>query len=257
MSEVVINFESEEREGLVAVGTYLSDAAKRLGIDVECDCIDEEVETKGSCAMKISAGDKLLSAPTELELELLSDTARKNGERLACQTKIEKAGEVTVMSVKKKEEVKEESKVEEEVHQEEYKKQFEELPLEKKISNLMELEAIALGETFSYVMNSPYAAAGKVMDVLAGFGLKMEKEDHKAKRPDEHIEKDEKDESNDKDIKVPHVKKEEKTDKKKSPATAKKKAASKSTTSKKTAEKKTSEAKGNTKKNTVKEKEDE
>lgn len=250
MSEVVINFKSEEREGIVAAGTYLVDAAKRLGIDIECNCLDEEVETKVSCAMKISAGKRLLSEPTKVELELLSDTARKNGERLACQTKIEKAGDVTVMSVKKKAEKEEETKGEEEVHKEEFKKQFEDLPLEKKISNLLELEAIALNETFSFVLSSPYTAAEKVMDVLAGFGLKMEKEDQKAKRPDEHIDKDEE--------KTDGKKSEKKSDEKKSTATTKKKTASKKTTPKKTAAKKKMATKKTTsKKKTAKKKEDE
>lgn len=224
MSKVIINFENEKREGIVAVGTYLADAAKRLGIDLECDCNNEEVETKGSCAVTITKGKAFLSSPTKLELELLSSEARRNGERLACQTKIERSGEITIMSKEKKESEEDKKEVEEE-KKEEFKKQFEELPLEKKIANLMELEAIALNETFSFVINSPYAAVGKVMDVLAGFGLKMEKEDKNAKRPDEHIEKeDDAGETEGQDSK----------DEKKSAATDKKKTASKSAGSKKT-----------------------
>lgn len=189
MSKVIIKFENEKAEGIVAVGTYLIDAAKRLGIKIDCDCFNEEVETKGSCAVKITNGKTLLSSPTKLETELLTATQRKNGERLACQTKIEKAGEVTIMT-KEKKVSEEEKKDQQEATKEEFKKQFEELPLEKKIANLMELEAIALSETFSFVVNSPYAAVGKVFDVLAGFGLKMEKSDQDAKRPDEHIKKE-------------------------------------------------------------------
>lgn len=232
MSEVIINFENEKREGFVAVRTYLIDAAKRLGIYIDCDCLDEEIETKGSCKVKVTKGVDLLSTPTKLEMELLSSDARKNGERLACQTKIEKSGEVTIMTDKKDE--KKEETSEQKDKQEEYKKEFEELPLEKKISNLLELEAIALSETFSFVMNSPYAAVGKVMDVLAGFGHKMEQKDKEAKRPDEHIEKEEvAEESKDEKSKV----------KEKTSATAKKKTASKSTTAKKkTVKKKTEKA---------------
>ena len=190
MSEVIINFESEKAEGIVAVGTYLIDAAKRLGIKLECDCTDPEIETSGSCAVTVSKGRTLLSKPTKLETELLSGEARKNGERLACQTKIEKPGEVTIMSVRKKESDEEVKDVEEET-KEEFKKQFEDLPLEKKIANLVELEAIALSETFSFVVNSPYSAVGKIIDVLAEFGFKMEREEQEAKRPEEHVEKDE------------------------------------------------------------------
>ena len=181
MSDVFINFKSEERDGVVAVGTYLSDAAKRLGVKVEGDCLDPE--TDHECVMKVGAGKTLLSAHTKTEKEQLSSQARKNGERLACQTIIEKPGEVTIMSVKKKEEPKKE-KTEEQT--DEFRKEFEEMPLEKKIASLVELEAIALGETFSYVLNSPYKAFGKVMDVMAGFGLDMEQKDKDAKRPEEH-----------------------------------------------------------------------
>lgn len=241
--EVIINFESEDREGIVAVGTYLIDAAKRLGIDVDCDCNLEEVEeTTNSCAMKISNGGDLLSEPTNYETEHLSSQARKNGERLACQTKFEKAGEVTVMSVKKKVS-EEEAKTAEEEAKENFKKEFEELPLEKKIANLLELEAIALSETFSYVMNSPYAAVGKVMDVLAEFGLKMEQDDVKAKRPDEHITPDEHE-----FVDIDTDEEEKSSSKKKSSTTAKKKSASKSTAKKKVTVKKT-----NTKKEEEKE----
>ncbi len=221
--EVLINFESEKREGIVAVGTYLIDAAKRLGIDVGCDCKVEGVEPTQACKMTISKGETLLSEPTLFEKEHLSSAARKNGERLSCQAKTEKAGEITVMSVKKKETAAEEKDSEEKLR-EDFKKEFEELPLEKKISNLVELEAIALSETFSYVLNSPYAAVGKVMDVLAGFGLKMEQEDKQAKRPDEH-----------KFVDI----EEETSDEKKSSTTAKKKSASKSTAKKKVTVKKT------------------
>jgi ferredoxin len=230
--EVIINFESENREGIVAVGTYLIDAAKRLGIDVECDCKIEGVESTHSCAMKISKGETVLSEPTLFEKEQLNSVALQKGERLACQAKIEKAGEITVMSVKKKEKAEEEKDSEEKIR-EDFKKEFEELPLEKKISNLLELEAIALSETFSFVLNSPYAAVGKVMDVLAGFGLKMEKEDKEAKRPDEHKFVDIEEENN---------------DKKKSSTTEKKKSASKSRAKKKVTVKKTNSKKAEEKK---------
>lgn len=232
--EVIINFESENREGIVAVGTYLIDAAKRLGIDVECDCNVEGVEATNACAMKISNGGNLLSEPTKFETEHLSSASRKSGERLACQAKFEKAGEVTVMSVKKKAS-EEETKTDDEKAKEDFKKEFEDLPLEKKIANLLELEAIALGETFSYVMNSPYAAVGKVMDVLAEFGLKMEKDDVNAKRPDEHITPDEH-----KFVDIDADEEEKKAKgKKKSSTTEKSKTASKPSAEKKVTVKKT------------------
>ncbi len=215
MSEVIIKFEAENRDGVVAVGSYLRDAAKRLGIHVEnCELLEEGHK----CGMKISSGRSLLSKPTKAEMEQLSSQARRNGGRLSCQTKIEKPGEITIMSVDKHEE----TKTKEEEQREEYRKEFEDLPLEKKISNLVELEAIALSETFSFVLNSPYKAVGKVMDIMAEFGLSMDKEDEKAKRPKEH----KKDEVKDKPQK--------KTAKKKAPA---KKRTSKASSASKTSSK--------------------
>jgi ferredoxin len=178
MEEVDIKFEREEISGIVPAGTYLYDAARRFGIEVECE---RKGETD-ACAMQILLGRELLSDYTKAENEQLSAQRRQNGERLACQVKIEKSGEVTIMT---KEKVKEEKETAEE-KRESYKKEFEEMPLEKKIASLIELEAIALGETVSFVLNSPYLIFGKAMDVLAEFGLKFEKEAKEATRPSEH-----------------------------------------------------------------------
>lgn len=177
MEEVELKFENEKRSGIVAVGSYLIDAAHRLGVDIECERQGES----DLCAMKIMSGRDLLSAPTLAEIEQLSEQRRKDGERLACQAKLEKAGEVVVMTNKKTEEVKpEEDKTEE------FKKEFAELPLEKKIANLLELEFMTLSETFNVVLNSPYTVIGKAMDIMAEFGLKLDAKDKEAKRPKEH-----------------------------------------------------------------------
>ena len=60
---------------------------------------------------------------------------------------------------------------------EEYRKEFAEMPLEKKIANLVQLETIALGETVSFIINSPFKIADKVLDVMAEFGFKKEEKD--------------------------------------------------------------------------------
>lgn len=186
MAEVEVKFEREERDGVVAVGTYLIDAAGRLGVEVETEC-----ERRGecdSCAMTIKQGGDLLSELTKAESEHLTAARRKAGERLACQAKLEKSGEVVIMTKEKKTQEKPEA----EDKTESFRKEFEELPLEKKIASLLELEAIALGETFSFVLNSPSAIFGKVMDVLAEMGLKLEDDAKKEKRPEEHQTEEEK-----------------------------------------------------------------
>ncbi len=184
MTEVNLSFEGgEKRSGVAVVGSYLFDAARRLGIEVEDEC-GRRGECE-SCAMKIVSGGELLSPPTTAELKLLGESRIKKGERLSCQAKLEKAGEIVVMMTQKKEENKPVTEAEK---IDEFRKEFEELPLEKKIASLVELEAIALSDTVSFVLNSPYKIASKVMDVLAEFGLKLEEDEKKAKRPDEHKE---------------------------------------------------------------------
>jgi len=178
--EAELKFEREERNGVVAVGTYLFDAARRMGIEIDAEC-GRRGECD-SCAVRVKSGDEFLSEITEREKEHLTAKRRKNGERLSCQVKIETAGEIVIMTHKKKEEEKPEA----EAKTEEYRKEFETLPLEKKIASLLELEAIALSDTLSFIVNSPSHIVGKIMDVMAEFGLKLEDDDKKAKRPKEH-----------------------------------------------------------------------
>ncbi len=189
MAEVELKFENQDIHGVVAVGSYLFDAARRMGVEVSAEC-----ERRGecdSCAMKITQGRELLSAPTAAEIKQLGEQRIEDGERLSCQTKLEKAGEIVIMITQKNEENRPET---DEDKSKQYRKEFEDMPLEKKISSLVELEMIALSDTFSFILNSPYAIVGKVVDVLAEFGLKLEDEDKKAKRPKEHIDEEEEEE---------------------------------------------------------------
>src|ERR1051325_11251164 len=107
MSDVEIKFEREGLEGLVPVGTYIGDAMRRFGIrDVEhCNARGDEHD----CLVEITSGDDLLSPLTSIESEHFGAEGRKSGQRLACQAKIERAGEIVVMT-KKKQEKKEEQK---------------------------------------------------------------------------------------------------------------------------------------------------
>lgn len=175
--EAELKFERENRSGIAVVGSYLIDAARRLGVEVRDE--SGRLGLDDSSAVNIKSGAEFLSAPTKAELEQLSDERRKNGERLASQAKIEKAGEIVVVTLEKKEEVVEDLN-------ETYQKKFAELPLEEKISNLVKLESMALSETLSYVLSAPQAIGGKIVDVLAGFGFKLDDEAKKAAQPEEH-----------------------------------------------------------------------
>ncbi len=184
MGEVELRFDPSGIEGIVPTGTYLSAAAKRFGVRIlECDLELREHD----CIVDVSKGAHLLSAVSDSERELLNGDSGNNGRRLACFTRLEKTGEVVVMTKQKD---KDDEKAAEKVESEDYKKAFADMPLEKKFSNLVELEAMALNETISFVFNSPYKVADKFMDVLAEFGFAKHEEERKATRPDETAGKD-------------------------------------------------------------------
>lgn len=183
MLEAHVSFGREKREGIVAVGTYLLDAAKRFGIHFEDACIPE-TDTH-YCSVVVSSGDDLLSGMTKAESEHFAKAGRKTNERLACQVKIENPGEVEIMTEEKVKDPAPESKSTAD-SSEEYRKAFAEMPLEKKIANLVQLETIAFGETVSFIINSPFKIADKVMDVMAEFGFKKEEKQKEAARPAEH-----------------------------------------------------------------------
>jgi ferredoxin len=179
IEEVEVKFEREGRNGIVATGSYLIDAAGRLGIRFEDACV--QAEGIHFCSVTIRGGAENLSPLTQLETEHFSKNGRKNNERLACQAKIEKPGEVFIMTEEKKEETTSSEKEE----SDQYVKDFTELPLEKKIAKLAKLEAIALGETLSFVINSPFTIGDKVLDIMAEFGFKKEQQAKDASRPAE------------------------------------------------------------------------
>jgi len=177
-----IRFEPEGRQGLIAEGTYLSEAANRFGIYFEGECSAEQ--DGHYCAVLVEQGIDLLSTPTQDELDNLTEDARAKGQRLACRARIERTGEV-IVAIMEKEEIKDEEVLQEEKFQE-FRKGFSELPLNQKVGELMQLEAITLGETFSYVLNLPFTIGDQFMGVMAGFGKQMDKAAEEAKRPKEH-----------------------------------------------------------------------
>src|SRR5687768_2896633 len=184
MAEVEVRFERENLEGVAPVGIYLNDVAKRFGIRLEGACVPES--DLHFCSLVISSGRDLLSAETKAETEHFAAHGRKDGERLACQVRIEKPGEVVIMTEEKaSKEPAVEAAVDSDAN-EQYRKEFSEMPLEKQIANLVQLETIALGETVSFIINSPFKIADKLMDVMAEFGFKKEERQKQAVRPEEH-----------------------------------------------------------------------
>lgn len=175
--EAELKFERENTSGVAVVGAYLIDAARRLGVEIFDEC--GRLGLCDSCAVTVTSGAEFLTPPTKAEIEQLSEERRKNGERLSCQAKIAAEGEIVILTREKVEE-------EPEDLNETYRKEFAELPLDKKVANLVHLEAMTLNETFSFILNSPNKIVGAVIGVMAQFGLKIEDEEKKARRPEEH-----------------------------------------------------------------------
>lgn len=176
---VNIRFEPEGRDGLVAEGTYLWDAAKRLGVRLPAECQGHgECDT---CAVIVEQGATLLSSLTEAERVHLSPERLAAGERLACQTKVEQGGELVLRPVP----VTERAETSEEAVKD-LRKEFRELPLPRKIATLVELEAVTMYQTLSTIIEVPFTIGEKLMGVVAGWGRSLNERDRRAHRPPEH-----------------------------------------------------------------------
>lgn len=168
MADAIVRFEREEREGAAPVGSYLSDVMKRFGIPYRDECsLDSYTH---SCAVAVTSGAEHLSPATEAETEHLKQLERTSNERLACEAQIISVGEVVIMTEEQKTEPKAEETKKKIVDE------FQALPLEQKLAELFKMEAVALGETLTFVVNSPYLVIEKIGDVLAEFGMKMDRQ---------------------------------------------------------------------------------
>lgn len=176
---VNIKFEPEDRTGIIAEGSYLWDAAKRLGIYLPAEC-----EGRGecdTCAVTVLEGATLLSSLTDAERERLSPERLAAGERLACQTKVEHAGDLTLRPVP----VTERAETSEEALKD-FRKEFREMPLDKKIAALVELEAVTMMQTLNVVFGLPFTVGEKVLDLMAGRGRALSRRQRQERRPTEH-----------------------------------------------------------------------
>jgi len=176
---VDIRFQPEGRNGLVAEGTYLLDAAKRLGVRLPTECGGRgECDT---CAVIVEEGATLLSSLTEAERARLSPQRLAAGERLACQAKVERGGEVVLRPVPQTERAETSAETAKDL-----RKDFRDLPLKRKVTTLVELEAVTLFQTLNAIIDVPFAIGGKVLDLMAGWGRTLDKRDHELHRPAEH-----------------------------------------------------------------------
>src|SRR5678816_1359241 len=93
---VSVTFEPSGISGIVAEGTYLIDAARRMGASLGSGCTAGRGECP-ACVVSVKTGADLLSTPSAAEEKQLGVEHLDQAYRLACQTKIENHGDVVVM----------------------------------------------------------------------------------------------------------------------------------------------------------------
>ncbi|MDX6385061.1 MAG: 2Fe-2S iron-sulfur cluster binding domain [Blastocatellia bacterium] len=151
---VEIKFEPDGPSGLVAEGTSITDAARRLGFQIP-DC----GECDGTCAIRIVTGSTLLSDLTDLERKQLSPEQLASGVRLACQSKAERSGELTIRLVAESERARTAQEKTRDLRQE-----FSELPFDRKIATLMQLETVAVTEAFDKITDASISFGKRIFD---------------------------------------------------------------------------------------------
>lgn len=157
---VSITFQPSGINGLVAEGTYLIDAARRMGASLGTGCTAGKGECP-ACVVSIKAGADLLSTPSAVEEKQLGVEHLERSLRLACQVKIENPGEVVVMVAARPQTST--APVESEA---DLKRKFSSLPLNKKIATLMQFEALTMSEAFDSAIEKPLAFGSKTFDAI-------------------------------------------------------------------------------------------
>ena len=158
---VSITFEPSGINGLVAEGTYLIDAARRMGAPLGAGCTAGKGECP-SCVVSVKSGANLLSAPSLAEEQQLGAEQLDQTLRLACQVKLENHGEVVVMAATRPERS---TPVDD---GSELTKKFGALPLGRKLATLVQLEAITMSEAFDSAIEKPLAFGSKTFDTILG-----------------------------------------------------------------------------------------
>jgi ferredoxin len=157
---VSITFEPSGLSGVVAEGTYLIDAARRMGVALGMGCTVGKGECP-SCLVAIKSGSGLLSAPSAVELKQLDVEDLAQSHRLACQVKLQYPGDVVVMASARKPSAGTPRDTASELRRE-----FNALPLGQKLATLIQLEAITMSQAFDSAIEKPLAFGARTMDAL-------------------------------------------------------------------------------------------
>ena len=157
---VSITFEPSGLSGVVAEGTYLIDAAHRMGVSLGSGCTTGKGECP-ECLVSIKAGADLISTPSAAELKQLAVEDLAQSHRLACQVKLQFPGDVVVMASARRADGGTPRDTKSEV-----RRDFGSLPLTEKIATLVQLEAITMSEAFDSMIEKPLAYGARTMDAL-------------------------------------------------------------------------------------------
>lgn len=166
------------RSGVVADGTYLWAAVKRVGVRLPAEC-----DGRGqcdTCAVVVEQGATLLSGLTDAERKILSPERLASGERLACQAKIEHGGDLVLRAVPQTERAETAEEAARDLREE-----FKRMPLKKKFATLVGIEADMAYETLVRAVDIPFDLFGKGLELLAGRGRRIAQGERAARRPAE------------------------------------------------------------------------
>ena len=156
---VSITFEPSGIAGLVAQGTYLIDAARRMGAPLGAGCLAGKGDCP-SCVVAVKAGASLLSPPTSIENKLLGTAGLSDSLRMACQAKIEGQGDIVLMvTAYRPQETQPPVDLPADIE-----KKFGELSLNQKIAALLKFEAITMSEAFDAALKKPLAVGSRAFD---------------------------------------------------------------------------------------------
>jgi len=173
---VEIKFEPNGPSGLVAEGTLLADAAKRLGFQIP---VCEGRGESDICAVAIIKGAPLLSSLTDAERKQLSAERLAGGERLSCQCRVERSGELSLRVVAQTERARTAEETAADL-----RKEFNQLPFERKISTLMQLETIAMTEALDSLADRSVSIGKKLFDSILATTQTANQNKRDAQRPE-------------------------------------------------------------------------
>ena len=157
---VSITFEPAGITGVVAQGTYVIDAARRMGVPLGTGCTAGKGDCP-ACVVSITTGAELLSPPSLAEEKQLGVALLEQALRLACHVKIENHGEVVVLVTARPQTAPSETDAASDLV-----KRFGALPLTKKIATLMQFEAITASEALDSAIEKPLAYGSKAFDSI-------------------------------------------------------------------------------------------